>query len=108
MQRAEPRWSGCGATTVLRRGPYSIFLGCGRYPECQNTLGVGWGDRVGTDVECSGKDGVVSGKPMFATRSRYGVYLKCSDPELQGHAQHQGVASEPTLASTNEQFQKTH
>ena len=73
----------CGATMILRRGPYSIFLGCGKYPECQNTLGVGWDDRVGTDVDCPGKDGVVCGRPMFAVRSRYGVYLKCFEPDCQ-------------------------
>ena len=73
----------CGATMILRRGPYSIFLGCGKYPECQNTLGVGWDDRIGTDVDCPGKDGVVCGRPMFAVRSRYGVYLKCFEPGCQ-------------------------
>lgn len=72
----------CGSDIVLVPGPHGIFLGCVRYPKCEGATSksIGWRDRIGVDVKCPGKDGMDCSKPMVAVRGRYGVYLKCSDP----------------------------
>ena len=74
----------CGSTMVLVRGPYGIFVGCMKYPECENHYSISRGDRIATDVVCSGKDGVPCGRPMVATLGRFGVYLRCSDQNCKG------------------------
>jgi hypothetical protein len=74
----------CASTMVLVRGPYGIFVGCTDYPKCQNHYSIKRGERIGTDVICSGKDGVPCGEPMVATVGKFGVYLKCSDSNCRG------------------------
>ena len=77
----------CGSTMVLVRGPYGIFVGCMNYmnhPKCQNHYSIRRGEQLGTDVVCSGKDGVACGKPMVAVFGKFGVYLKCSDRNCHG------------------------
>lgn len=74
----------CGSPMVLVKGPHGVFVGCGAYPGCQNHYSIRWGDSVGTDVACPGRDGTGCGQPMLAVRARYGVYLKCSDPNCKG------------------------
>lgn len=76
----------CGSAMVLVRGPKGFFLGCSRYPTCENPKFIGWDDSVWTDAKCPGKGEVSCGRPMLAVRSRYGVYLKCSDPNCKGTA----------------------
>jgi hypothetical protein len=71
----------CGSPKVLVRGPQTIFLGCMDFPKCQcKPEFIRRGDRVLTDQPCPGRDKVTCGKPMFATTGRFGVYLKCFDP----------------------------
>ena len=71
----------CGSPKVLVRGPHAIFLGCMDYPKCQcKPEFILRGERIPTDAICPGKDNVPCGKPMYATNGRYGVYLKCFDP----------------------------
>ncbi len=70
----------CGSTMVLVRGPHGIFVGCMDYPKCQNRYSVRRGDRINTDVVCSGKDGVPCGKVMVAMQGKFGVYLRGSCP----------------------------
>ncbi len=74
----------CGSMMVLVRGPHGIFVGCMDYPRCQNRYSIHRGDRIGTDVVCSGKNGVPCDKPMVATLGRFGVYLRCSDQNCGG------------------------
>lgn len=74
----------CGSMMVLVRGPHGIFVGCMDYPKCQNHYSIRRGDRIGTDVVCSGKDGVPCGKPMLAVAGRFGVYLRCSHQNCKG------------------------
>lgn len=74
----------CGSTMVLVRGPHGIFVGGMDYPKCQNRYSIRRGDRIGTDVVCSGKDGVPCGKSMVATLGRFGVCLRCSDQNCKG------------------------
>jgi len=74
----------CGSTTVLVRGPHGVFVGCMDYPKCDSCYSIRRGDKIGTDVICAGKAGVACGRSMVAVLGRFGVYLKCSDPECQG------------------------
>jgi len=70
-----------GSVVLLVPGPHGFFLGCDRYPACDGPTckSIGWGERVGTDVKCA-----ACGKPMVALRGRFGVYLRCSDPNCKG------------------------
>jgi hypothetical protein len=69
---------------VLVPGQYGLFLGCQEYPTCKIHYRIAQGERIKTDVKCPGKDGVACNQAMFATRGRYGVYLKCSSPNCSG------------------------
>lgn len=82
--RTDRKCETCGSTMVLVREPHGIFVGCMRYPKCQNHYSVRHGDPIGTDVVCPGKDGVPCGKAMVATLGRFGVYLRCSDQNCKG------------------------
>ncbi len=71
----------CGSTMVLVRGPNTIFLGCIDYPKCRvQPQFIRRGERILTNVICSGKNDLPCGKPMVAMQGPYGVYLRCSDP----------------------------
>jgi hypothetical protein len=74
----------CGSTMVIVRGPYGLFVGCMNYPKCKNHYSIRRGERIGTDVVCSGKDGVACGRLMVAVSGRFGVYLRCSDQTCKG------------------------
>jgi hypothetical protein len=69
---------------VLVPGPYGLFLGCQEYPHCNIHYRIGQSDRIKTDANCPGKDGVACDQTMFAVRGRYGVYLKCLSPGCNG------------------------
>jgi len=69
---------------VLVPGPYGLFLGCKMYPDCQIHYPIRRGEQVGTDVKCQGREGVACDQMMVAVRGRYGIYLKCSDPNCKG------------------------
>lgn len=72
-----------GAALVLVPGPYGLFLGCPEYPKCQERYSIARGDQIGTDVKCPGAEGMPCHKAMVAVRGRYGVYLRCSDPNCK-------------------------
>ena len=74
----------CGSQFVLVREAEGIVARCGNYPNCQNRYSIRRDDRIGTDVVCSGIDGVPCGKLMVATSGRNGVYLRCSDHNCKG------------------------
>ncbi len=69
---------------VLVPGPHGLFLGCQEYPKCNIHFGIAKGERIRTDAQCPGKDGVPCSQRMFAVRGRYGVYLKCFSSGCNG------------------------
>lgn len=68
----------CGSMMILVRGPHGFIVGCSEYPRCHNRYPIRRGDRILTDVECP-----KCGKPMEATLGRFGVYLRCADPNCK-------------------------
>jgi hypothetical protein len=73
-----------GARMIIKRGQFGFFASCPNYPNCKESFSIRRGDRIGTDVVCSGKDDIPCGKPMVATLGRFGVYLRCSDQNCKG------------------------
>lgn len=71
-----------GVPMILVPGPFGLFLGCPRYPDCEEKpQTIRRDDRVSTDAKCPGRDGNICGQTMVALRGRYGVYLKCSNSD---------------------------
>jgi hypothetical protein len=77
--QTDRRCEKCDSTMVLVSGPHGVFIGCMNYPKCKNRYSIRRGDRIGTDVVCSGKDAGQCGMPMVAVSGKFGVYLRCSD-----------------------------
>jgi hypothetical protein len=73
-----------GAPMVLVPGPHGFFLGCPRYPNCEVRYSIARGESVVTEVRCTFTNGRACSQAMSATRGRYGVYLRCSDPSCPG------------------------
>lgn len=70
--------SRCNAQMVLVRGPHSVFVGCANYPQCQEHFSIRRGDRIFTNVLCSGTDERSCGQRMVVRVGRRGAFLSCS------------------------------
>lgn len=66
----------CGAPMVIKRGPYGVFLGCSRYPECKTIKKIE--NKVGVACPLCGKD--IVEKRSKKGRSFYGCsgYPACT------------------------------
>lgn len=70
---------GCGSTMVLKRGQFSVFVGCADYPRCREHFSIHRGDRIPTTVLCSGSDEIPhEPMPMHCLVGRHGAFLRCS------------------------------
>ena len=93
-RRAAPRCPKCGASMVLRSGPYGSFYGCPNYPSCKGTRERGPGGRQGQQREPRGKTTPrcpACGAPMVLRSGRYGKFYGCSKyPSCKGKRSYKG------------------
>ncbi|NUP98604.1 MAG: type I DNA topoisomerase [Armatimonadetes bacterium] len=76
----------CGAKMLLREGRYGQFLGCSRYPDCDQIMRL---DKQGNPVPAEGVETEhrcpECGGTMRRIEGRYGPYLRCErHPECEG------------------------
>ena len=61
----------CGASMIMKKGRFGVFLACGNYPTCKNTKPVKKDEL--TERTCE-----KCGSSMILRRGRFGPFLACS------------------------------
>ncbi|MBN2055996.1 type I DNA topoisomerase [bacterium] len=72
-----PRCPSCGATLVVRKGPYGAFLACPRFPACRHTQPIQ--DKDGQDEPAQSTERCPEcGGAMRVKKGRKGLFLSCA------------------------------